>query len=1450
MELESTQSSITTKLLFLKQVAKTITDDAGTSTTIIPGLVTIEEKAKKKNDVKARNLEQIHEDDLEEIDLKWQLALLSMRAKRFFQKTGKKITINGSDITGYDKSKVECFNCHKMRHFARECRVPRNQENRTRNQETTRRTMNVEDISSKAMVAIDRAGFDWSYMADDEAPTNMAFMALSDSESGLGYVSYNAILPPHTGRFSPPRINLSHTGLREFAEPSVKSYGVTPIEVVTQTSSVKISTPIKENIGASLIEDWESDEEDEVRSPPEKERKNVEPSMNKGHSHKQIEDQGYFNSGCSWYMTGNISYLIDFKKFDGGYVSFRGGSKGGKITGKATKDKTSRILKSFITEIENLVDKKVKIIRCDNGTNFKNRVMNAFCEEKGIKREYSVTRTPQQNRVAERRNKTMIKAARTMLVDSKLPIIFWAEVVNTACYVQNIVLVVKLHFKTPYELFRRRTPALSFMRPFGCHVTILTLDHLGKFNGKSDEGFFVGYFTNSKAFRVYNTRTRKVEENLHIKFLENKPLITGDGSKWLFDIDTLTESINYVPVSAGTHYNDFAGKGASFNAERPNDENSTKNINTVRPSINTASLNINTASPTVNTVRLSDDCFAANNDMRRLDGVELDISNLFTTYPVPTTPNTRINKDHSLDNVIGDMPFGVQTRRMIVSTDEQGFISAIYEEKTHVDLYTYLFACFLSQEEPKRITNALKDIAWVEAMQEELLQFHLQKVWTLVDLPRGKRAIGIKWVFQNKKDERGIVIRNKARLVAQGCTQEEVTDYDEVFAPVARIKTIRLFLAYASFIGFLVYQMDVKSAFLYGRIKEEVYMCQPLGFEDLDYLDKVYKLEKALYGLHQAPRAWYETLAKYLLDNRFRRGKIDQTLFIKRQKEDILLIQVYVDDIIFGSTKKELCTEFEVLMNYKFQMGLMGELTFFLGLQVKQKSDRIFISQDKYVDEILRKFKYEDVKPSSTPMDKEKALLKDSDGDDVDVHLYRSMISDYARAILDRKSTSGGCQFLSCRLISWQCKKQTVVATFTTKAEYVAAASCCGQVLWIQNQLLDYGRHLKLADADGISTLPITEIFEQLALMGYVIDSNKLTFQKDEAITKEMHDGLGRATTTASSLAAEQGSGNISKTQTKATPSKPSSLRTSSEGGLGCHFTLGSSPVQARPKRLSNLPNKPPLGEEKVTSLGNELTSTKAVYNKALVTLAKKVKKLEKKLKHKGRRAIIDFSDDAELSLDAEASPKQGRMIVEIDKDENVNLVKSSKQGEAHKTAEHTMVSEFSTASSPKDDDDDDDDTTLAKTLLNIQRSAAKDKGKAQKLYAEELAKETARQEHEKYNLKKALELQKQLDERIEDKVRKNMCTYLKNQGGYKQSYFKGLRYEDIKPIFERVWDQNHTFVPKDSVIEKEVMKRSGFDLQQESFKKQKLDEQIEVQVDSDQEEEDMKKYMKIVPDE
>ncbi|GJT97707.1 retrovirus-related pol polyprotein from transposon TNT 1-94 [Tanacetum coccineum] len=349
-----------------------------------------------------------------------------------------------------------------------------------------------------------------------------------------------------------------------------------------------------------------------------------------------------------------------------------------------TKDETSEILKNFIKEIENLVDKKVKIIRSDNETEFKNKVMDDFCREKGIKREYSVARTPQQNGVAERRNRTLIEAARTMLADSKLPTTFWAKAVSTACYVQNRVLVVKPHNKTPYELFRGFKPALSFMKPFGCHVTILnTLDSLGKFDGKSDEGFFVVYSLSSKAFRVYNARTRRVEENLHIGFLENRPMIEGNDRKWLFDIDSLTQSINYVLVAGSTIINESTGTQRELNAASPDVNTGSFKINGVGPSVNTASTYDHDSPKDMFTMGASHTLEATHVEFfSDKDEPEVDLGNITNSYTVPTTLNTSIHKDHPIENVIGDI-------------------------------------------EPTSIAKAISDSSWVEAMLEELPQFTL-----------------------------------------------------------------------------------------------------------------------------------------------------------------------------------------------------------------------------------------------------------------------------------------------------------------------------------------------------------------------------------------------------------------------------------------------------------------------------------------------------------------------------------------------------------------------------------------------------------------------------------------------------------------------------------------------------------------------------------------------------
>ncbi|GJU93916.1 putative ribonuclease H-like domain-containing protein [Tanacetum coccineum] len=460
----------------------------------------------------------------------------------------------------------------------------------------------------------------------------------------------------------------------------------------------------------------------------------------------------------------------------------------------ATKNETSGILKSFITGVENLIDQKVKVIRCDNGTEFKNKEMNQFCKRKGIKREFSVARTPQQNGIAEKRNRTLIEATRTMLADSKLPTTFWAEAINTACYVQNRVLVTKPHNMTLYELFLGRKPALGFIRPFGCFVTILnTIDHLGKFDGKADEGFIVRYSINSKAFRVFNSRTRIVEENLLVQFSENTPNIVGSGPNWLFDIDALTKSMNYKPVVAGNQSNG--------------------NVDT----------------------KACDDAGKAR--MKTVPGKDYILLPLWTTDP-PFSQSSKSSPDARFK------PSGYDEKKVIEEPRKEG--GDLSKEGERDD------------QEKDADVNSTNNV-YTFSKEQTIKTF---KIACLLAFYHKKN-------LKRKKDERGIMIKNKVKLVAQGYTQEEGICYNEVFAPVARIEAIRLFLAYASFKNFVVYQMDVKSAFLYGNIKEEVYVCQPPGFEDPDFPDRVYKVEKALYGLHQAPRAWYETLSIYLLDNGF-----------------------------------------------------------------------------------------------------------------------------------------------------------------------------------------------------------------------------------------------------------------------------------------------------------------------------------------------------------------------------------------------------------------------------------------------------------------------------------------------------------------------------------------------------------------------------------------------------
>nr|GEY21712.1 hypothetical protein [Tanacetum cinerariifolium] len=692
----------------------------------------------------------------------------------------------------------------------------------------------------------------------------------------------------------------------------------------------------------------------------------------------------------------------------------------------ATKDETSYVLKSFITRIENLVDHKVKVIRCDNRVKFKNREMNQFCKMKGILRKFRVARTPQQNGVTKRRNMTLIEAARIMLVDSKYPII-----------ILNII------------------------------------DHLGKFDGTVDEGFFVGYSLNSKAFRVFNSRTKIVEENLHIRFGESTPNVVGSEPNWLFDIDALTRTINYEPIVADP-------KSSHNDGSKPSSDNRNK---------------------VDEDLRKENEC----NDQEKEDNV----NNTNNVNIVSSTVNAAgTNKDNELQFDL-NMPAlkDVSTFNFLGDDEDDGSMANMNNLDTTIQ----------------------KDPSWIEAMQKELLKFKLQEVWTLVYLPNEKKAIGTKWAFRNKKDERGIMIRNKVRLVAQGYTQEEEIDFDEVFTLVARIEAIRLFLAYASFENFVVYQIDVKSAFLYGKIEEEVYVCQPPGFKDPDFPDRVYK-----------------------------------------------------------------------------------------------KKDEIFISQYKYVAEILKKYGFTKVKTASTPMETQKPLLKDEDGEEVDVHMYRSMTG----SLMYLTSSRPDIMFAVCAYARYQVNLK-VLHLHAVKRIFSTPMETQKPLLKDEDgEEVDVHMYRSMTGSLMYLTSSRPDImFAVCAYARYQVNlkvpqpSDPMEHVVDEVVHKELGDSLVKAATTASSLEAKQNNGY----------------------GPRCQEAMGDTTAQTRVL---------------------DLEKTKTTQSNEIASLKRRVKKLEKKNRsktHKLKRlykvcltARVESSDDKE-SFSKDVS-KQGR-IEAIDADEDITIV-------------------------------------------------------------------------------------------------------------------------------------------------------------------------------------------------
>ncbi|GJT78957.1 retrovirus-related pol polyprotein from transposon TNT 1-94 [Tanacetum coccineum] len=704
----------------------------------------------------------------------------------------------------------------------------------------------------------------------------------------------------------------------------------------------------------------------------------------------------------------------------------------------------------------------------------------------GISHETSVARSPQQNGVVERRNRTLIEAARTMLIYAKAPLFLWAEAVATACYTQNRSIIRLRHGKTPYELLHDKPPDLSFFHVFGalCYPTNDS-ENLGKLQPKADIGIFIGYAPTKKAFRIYNRRTRRIIGTIYVDFDELTAMASEQSSSGPALHNNALQHQFWTPHKShggGGWWGGGGGGGCvcvNLSSMKPNPPPSTPYVPPSRtdwdilfqpmfdelltpitsvdlpapeviapvaevvapvPVVSTGSpslTNVDQDAPSPSNSQTTPETQppVIPNDVEE-NNHDIEVAHMgndpYFGVPIPEVPfdqssssdsihtivhpdhqisehNSKWTKDHPLENIIGALERPVSTRLQL---HEQA-------------LFCY-YNAFLTVVEPKTYKYALTQSCLIESMQEELNEFERLEVRELVPRPDKVMVITLKWIYKVKLDELGGNLTNKARLVARGYRQEEGIDFEESFAPVARLEAIRIFLAFVAHMNMVVYQMDVKTAFLNGNLQEEVYVSQTDEFVDPDNPNHVYKLKKALYGLKQAPHAWYDMLSSFLRSQDFSKGSVDPTLFIRKEGKELLLVQVYVDDIIFAASTPELCDLFA--KNHEF------------------KKFKI-----KYAIESLKKYGFDSSDPVDTPMVEKSKLNEDKEGKAVDPSHYRGMIgtllyltanADHAGCQDTHRSTSDSMQFLGDRLVSWSSKRQKSVTMSSTEAEYIAMSRC------------------------------------------------------------------------------------------------------------------------------------------------------------------------------------------------------------------------------------------------------------------------------------------------------------------------------------------------------------------------------------------------------------------------
>ncbi|KAI3509130.1 hypothetical protein L1887_24156 [Cichorium endivia] len=715
------------------------------------------------------------------------------------------------------------------------------------------------------------------------------------------------------------------------------------------------------------------------------------------------------------------------------------------------KSETFEQFKIYKAHVENQSGYRIKTLRSDRGGEYMANYFQDFLKHHGIHHQLTTSYTPQQNGVAERKNRALMEMARSMIKSKQLSNEFWGEAVACACYIMNRTSTKSLPNMTPQEAWNGVKPNVSHLRTFGCIAYAhIPSQKRNKLDDKSEKTILVGYSGNSKGYKLYNPATKKIIISRDVIFDENK--IWNDPSS---NEASANKDIDDDLVEANSNSNKEDFSSSSHECESP-----VTPVNQIRPTRQSSSASI---------------CINQNSS---------------STSGNTSTPKKFRNMQDLLAN----------TRRL--------------------DLDDVADYALFSDADPVTFEEAVKEERWRLAMDSEMDSIERNDTWELVDPPLDKKPIGVKWVFKTKLNEKGEIDKYKARLVVKGYKQKYGVDFNEVFAPVIRLETIRLVLALAAQQGWEVHQMDVKSAFLNGFLNEEVYVDQPQGYIKRGQEGKVCKLKKALYGLRQAPRAWYSRIDEYFTKHGFVKCAHEHTLYTKEQKDDIIIVCLYVDDLVFTSGSFEMIEEFKNEMKVDFEMTDLGLLHYFLGIEVKQEKNRISISQQRYAENLLTRFNMKDATPISTPMEFGLKLSKESSEENFNPSIYRSLVgslmyltatrpditfsvsmisrfmevpkvdhweagkrilrfvkgtinhgitytkcdkqsligfsdSDFGGNKDDSKSTSGYIFNIGSGAISWQSKKQNVVALSSAEAEYISLSLAGCQALWLRSILND-----------------------------------------------------------------------------------------------------------------------------------------------------------------------------------------------------------------------------------------------------------------------------------------------------------------------------------------------------------------------------------------------------------